>query len=60
MNQLGVVEMIKVLISFKGIYSIPLALKKLCLELGVKIKMNCKVENINYRKKFSIEPKMKQ
>tara|TARA_B100000683_G_C12472928_1_gene548425 strand:+ start:16 stop:1476 length:1461 start_codon:yes stop_codon:yes gene_type:complete len=59
MNQLGVVEMIKgAYFPYQGIYSIPLALKKLCLELGVKIKMNCKVENINYRKKkFTIETK---
>ena len=52
MNQLGVVEMIKGTIFLKGIYSIPLALKKLCLELGVNIKTNSKVENINYRKVF--------
>ena len=57
MNQLGVVEMIKgAYFPHHGIYSIPLALKKLCHELGVNIKMNCKVENIKYRKKkFSIE-----
>ena len=57
MNQLGVVEMIKgAYFPHQGIYSIPLALKKLCLELGVNIKTNSKVENINYRKKkFSID-----
>ena len=61
MNQLGVVEMIKgAYFPHQGIYSIPLALKKLCLELGVNIKMNSKVENINYRKKmFPLILKMK-
>ena len=35
----------------QGIYSIPLALKKLCLELGVDIKMNDKVETLTAEKK---------
>ncbi len=57
MNQLGVVEMIKgAYFPDQGIYSIPLALNKLCLEMGVKFKLDCKVEGVSHQKKeFFIE-----
>ena len=56
MNQLGVVEMIKgAYFPHQGIYSIPLALKKLCLELGVNIKTNLRWRTLTIEKKFSID-----
>ncbi len=52
MNQLGVVEMIKgAYFPYNGIFSIPAALNKLCIEMGVKFKLNCRVENVSYAKK---------
>ena len=48
MNQLAVVEM--VLGGFYpkgGIFNIPKALEKLCLDLGVDFEFNCKIEKIN-------------
>jgi phytoene desaturase len=51
MNQLAVVEM--VLGGFYpngGIFNIPKALERLCLDLGVEFEFNCKIEKINVLK----------